>query len=252
MEFVYLHVSISSLKMIVYCVLFLGVATITWGQNEIITEWTVEQFPNPETEPEKCGGIRGRKSYLCDPNSILTSSFAELDHALNQTFMDTQCICSAYKCRDLNYRHGVHISVAVLANLKLTQGRTSALPEVEHFALQLESRHWNFGACDNDVVIVYSAGDNVIYTATGSAANYILDTQKIKDITSANGIYFRNKNPMAGLYAMIMDYRNVFRGGYQPYALYQESQNVRGLASMVTASTSCLLVAIVTYLYNKL
>ncbi|XP_048767265.1 uncharacterized protein LOC125674208 isoform X2 [Ostrea edulis] len=239
-----------AMKMITYCVLVLGVVTLTWGQ--IITQWTVDQFPNPMKNPEKCGGEKGRPSFLCDPNSILPTSFAELDHALNQTFLDTPCICSAYKCRELNYHHGVHLSVAVLANLKLTQQRTSALPEVEHFAIELESRIWNFGECDNDVVIVYSAGDNVVYTATGSAANYILDTQKIKDITSANGIYFKNKNPMAGLYGMIMDYRTVFRGGYTPYSLYQRNQVVRGSATMVTTSTSCLLVTLVAYLCSKL
>lgn len=40
--------------------------------------------------------------------------------------------------------------------------RTAALPEVEQFALRLEDSHWNYGECDNDVVIVYSAGDNVV------------------------------------------------------------------------------------------
>ena len=45
------------------------------------------------------------------------------------------------------------------------------MPEVEQFALRLEDSHWNYGECDNDVVIVYSAGDNVVsylswYSAT--------------------------------------------------------------------------------------
>lgn len=53
---------------------------------------------------------------------VVRVSVASLDHALNQTFETTPCICSAFKCVDLKYRHGVHISVAILANLQFTQG----------------------------------------------------------------------------------------------------------------------------------
>ncbi|XP_022295708.2 uncharacterized protein LOC111105629 [Crassostrea virginica] len=238
-------------RMLVQGVLFLGVVSLVRGQ--IVTQWTVDQYPNPLKNPEKCGGIQGHPSFICDPNSILPpKSFAALDHALNQTFHQTPCVCSAFKCVDLKYQQGVYISVAVLANVKLTQQRTAALPEVEQFALRLEDSHWNYGECDNDVVIVYSAGDNVVYTATGSAANFILDTKKITEITTANGQYFRDKNPTAGLYAMIMDYRSVFMGGYTPYSLYHESQVVRGSASMVTASLSCLLMSLITFMYQRL
>lgn len=244
-------VAFTTLEMLVHCVLLLGVAALARGQ--IVTKWTVEQFPDPIKNPEKCGGIRGQRSYICDPNSILPpKSFASLDHALNQTFETTPCICSAFKCVDLKYKHGVHISVAILANLQFTQGRTSALPEVENFAIKLENEHWNYGECDNDIVIVYSAGDNVVYTATGVAASFYLDTQKITEITTNNGRYFRAKNPTAGLYAMIMDYRSVFLSKYTPYSLYQESQNVRGAASMTTTSFSPLLLCMIAFIYAKL
>lgn len=72
-------------KMITYCVLVLGVVTLTWGQ--IITQWTVDQFPNPMKNPEKCGGEKGRPSFLCDPNSILPTSCKCKGHEPKPSFV---------------------------------------------------------------------------------------------------------------------------------------------------------------------
>lgn len=54
-----------------------------------------------------------------------------------------------------------HINTIINISLSIAR-RTSALPEVENFAIKLENEHWNYGECDNDIVIVYSAGDNVV------------------------------------------------------------------------------------------
>lgn len=46
--------------------------------------------------------------------------------------------------------------------------------------------------------------------------------------------------------------RSVFLSKYTPYSLYQESQNVRGAASMTPASISCLLLCIIAFMYARL
>lgn len=63
------------------------------------------------------------------------------------------------------------------------------MPEVEHFAIELESRIWNFGECDNDVVIVYSAGDNVV--SSGFNQSYIMNYNLLTSILSLLCLVFR-------------------------------------------------------------
>lgn len=35
-----------------------------------VEDWTADMFPNPQEEPERCG--RSRKSFICDPDHILS------------------------------------------------------------------------------------------------------------------------------------------------------------------------------------
>ena len=46
-------------------------ATTPLPSNAPPYEWDRNEFPNPQIDVKKCGRA-GRKSYVCDPNRILT------------------------------------------------------------------------------------------------------------------------------------------------------------------------------------
>ena len=38
-----------------------------------LKEWTAAEYPNPQTDPVKCGRSN-KPSYVCDPNKLISSA----------------------------------------------------------------------------------------------------------------------------------------------------------------------------------
>jgi len=177
--------------------------------------WNRRDYPNPQTHPMQCK--RERKSYLCDPNELLSQAEAnQLDRVLESVVNDTKCPCSTYTCR--SSRTGYVIAVALMDKIEEEENYvddgTSDIGEViDHslskarlFAYTLEQSTWKFGNCDEDIVIVYSRQDNVLYTMTGEAARGKLRDAHIGEIAMKVMHKFRS-NIFEGLHDMIMAYK---------------------------------------------
>ena len=54
------------------------VPNIVTGQDNIteVEEWTLDNFPNPHVDVDKCGRF-GQISWICDPENILTRNDGE-------------------------------------------------------------------------------------------------------------------------------------------------------------------------------
>merc|ERR1719328_655663 len=83
---------------------------------EVQTSWTRANYPNPQTDSYGCGRY-SKKSYLCDPNKLLSDDEAnQLDLVLESVVNDTKCPCSTYACR--TSRTGYVIAVALMNKIE--------------------------------------------------------------------------------------------------------------------------------------
>lgn len=215
-------------------------------------EWGVGQLPDPQKNPGKCGRYENKKSFVCDPNGILTRKEADtLDWILEAVYNnDTKCSCSAYYC-EKNKGRGTFISLALVNKVKRSQGsdnsKEAILYDAELFLNDLQRTTWNHGTCDNDIIILYSAADSVVYTMTGDTPKLKVNPSVIGQVTSEHEQDILNGHIAGGLYHMILDYRNVLMGQYHTrLAKSQEpvggaSQPVWSLASIITLLIGFLL-----------
>ncbi|XP_046555926.1 uncharacterized protein LOC124265180 [Haliotis rubra] len=68
---------------------------------------------------------------------------------------------------------------------------TAAMQAASNFALKLQNQHWNFGTCNNDVVIFFSRDDGVLFVSYGQTAALRLNNAVVSYIQGQFGHYFR-------------------------------------------------------------
>ncbi|CAH1800133.1 unnamed protein product [Owenia fusiformis] len=180
-----------------------------------IKEWTVEDYPNPQRQVYNCGR-NGITSWVCDPNNLITHNEANyLDDMINFFMKKTKCACPK-KCKRKN--KGYHIAIALMNKMKPYSDFESFDDKLKHaayFSHQLESMLWKYGMCQEDIVILYSKEDNVIYTMPGNNSRKILDGNMITEVTMESRVYFEpGKNITKGLETMIKGYRAAINGEY--------------------------------------
>lgn len=193
------------------------ISTTLSQQDDVRLSWTRSNYPNPQTQSYDCGRY-SKKSYLCDPNKLLSDDEAnQLDLVLQGVQNNTRCPCSTYTCR--SSRTGYVIAVALMHHIEEEQdyvddGTNDVQDVIDHhmfkarlFAYTLESYTWNFGNCDEDIIILYSQQDNALYTMTGEAARGKLRDAHIGEITMKVLHKFGpNKKVFEGLHEMINEY----------------------------------------------
>ncbi|XP_019616728.1 PREDICTED: uncharacterized protein LOC109464231, partial [Branchiostoma belcheri] len=119
--------------------------------------WAPEDYPDPIRLPELCGRVNWTASFVCDPDGILTSSEADLlDVELITTVRDTPCPCDT--CPGKN--DGYNIAVALMKRMATTgSGASSTQVRAQGFAMYLRAVAWDYGRCDEGVVILVSTED---------------------------------------------------------------------------------------------
>lgn len=189
----------------------------------------LQDFPSPQIMPSRCN--TDFDSYICDPHQIIDPKEArQLRLLLKEVATDTRCPCSMYTCtrRDIQKYRGYKIGVALLDSLSgnsSANSQNSAYREESHDKMQdtLEEaakvaiklrNEWKLGLCDEDVIIVYSRADDVVYTVTGSTARETLTDRLVGGISYSA----RNRNDdnfgFSGIRFMIEEYHKVFKGYY--------------------------------------
>lgn len=238
-----------TLSSVVLVLVLTGICTAQ--QRTALSEWTADDYPNPMKDPALCG--RYDKSFVCDPNGLLTLKEADtLDWLLRGLFNnDTKCPCSDHKCE--TKKSGYVMAVALVRKLRIDKegnvddnDKSSA---IRQFAFNLENNKWKLGDCNEDIIIAYSAEDRVIFTMVGGIANKRLNQDLIDSITTHKKHYFRsNKHVYAGLRSMILDYREALSDGGFIYS-EQVDQSPIGGGVRVSSSIMSLLTLVFCLLF---
>ncbi|XP_035688719.1 uncharacterized protein LOC118424282 [Branchiostoma floridae] len=173
------------------------------------TGWDPAGYPDPIRAPELCGRHNWSASFVCDPDGILTTDEANsLDVELMTTVTDTPCPCE--ECPGKN--DGYNIAVALMKRMSDPGGSTPRV-RAQGFAMYLRSVAWDYGRCNEGVVILVSTEDRQIYTATGATAREKLTDDIVDDIYGDTREYFTAGMWAEGLKEMATRYKKVFAGG---------------------------------------
>ncbi|XP_078573329.1 uncharacterized protein LOC144860116 [Branchiostoma floridae x Branchiostoma japonicum] len=184
-----------------------GFLFVSNAQDE--TGWDPADYPDPIRAPELCGRHNWSASFVCDPDGILTTDEANgLDVELITTVRDTPCPCE--ECPGKN--DGYNIAVALMKRMDSSGGSTPRV-RAQGFAMYLRSVAWDYGRCNEGVVILVSTEDRQIYTATGATAREKLTDDIVDDIYGETREYFTAGMWADGLKEMATRYRKVFAGG---------------------------------------
>ncbi|KAL5009908.1 hypothetical protein ScPMuIL_012213 [Solemya velum] len=233
-----------------------AMCTIVNARSRVPQEWSPQNYPNPQIEPKKCGRMNTKASWVCDPNHIITSRHADvLDWFIKGTYEnDTRCACSAYACEQNNA--GYHISFALVRKIRrdanATNDNIGRLHDAKNFAYSLEQTLWDYGRCEDDIVVLYSYEDKILYTMAGRTAREKLTDELIQEISGRHGHHLQpDGNIGAGLIQILFDYRRVLRGAYlPPYQL--QGEPILGGSSHVTSFVASFLVPFVAVFVSRL
>jgi len=216
--------------------------------------YDTRRYPNPWINPTPCGSKY--RSYICDPNRILSDNDAsQLDVKLHSVVSDTKCPCATYTCSSQR-NDGYKIGIAVMKSfsddaqfydqntqLQREQSREQMqviLDKARQIAFDIR-KNWNMGICDEDVIILYSRDDDVVFTVTGAVARMKLTDKLVADISLEARRRNYDKFAFSGLDFMISKYLEVFLDRYRDVP--RPPSAVTGEAStMVCASLSLTVI----------
>ena len=168
--------------------------------------WYKEDFPDPTIDVETCGR-RGKVSWICDPENILSYGAADkIEELLYSIVKNTDSGCSYHH----NGKPGFQIGVAVLNQMSGIPGEPVE-ETAKTFAKHLHD-NWVVGhaGCDDGVMLLISILDRQLYVSTGKRAMELLSDDKIDIIIEEMKPYMLKKDYDKGVELAIVRMGEVF------------------------------------------
>ena len=168
--------------------------------------WYKEDFPDPTIDVETCGR-RGKVSWICDPENILSYGAADkIEELLYSIVKNTASGCSYYH----NGKPGFQIGVAVLNQMSGIPGEPVE-ETAKTFAKHLHDS-WGVGhaGCDDGAMLLISILDRQLYVSTGKRAMELLSDDKIDIIIEEMKPYMLKKDYDKGVELAIVRMGEVF------------------------------------------
>ena len=181
-------------------------AAFCFLQGEATGEWYAQDFPDPTRDVKACGR-RGKVSWICDPENILSYEAADMiEELLYSIVKNTASGCSNDK------EPGFQIGVVVL-------NRMSAIPgePVEETAKTFAKHlHYSWGVghagCDDGAMLLISILDRQLYVSTGKRAMELLSDDQIDIIIEEMKPYMQKRDYDQGVELAIVRMGEVFSG----------------------------------------
>eukprot|EP00906_Rhabdomonas_costata_P018288 RCo026693 len=176
--------------------------------------WAVEHIPDPTKDPVGCGRPAGRKSWICDPDRLLSPGGADaVELALQEIHAN-----ATRKCGDIV--QGYEVAVGIVRWM-VTGGEH--VPEAtRRFARELHNR-WGVGAaeCDNGVVMFLSVEDRWVYISTGKGSREALPDSGVQHAISVMRPLLRSGNLDKAVLAGVKDIDTRLRQPIERWGLLQ-------------------------------
>lgn len=202
--------------------------------------WNKEEFPNPQQNPQFCN--RQTSSLLCDPDKFLTKQDANrLDFLMGQTTNTTKCYCN--ECLS-ETSYGISVAIAITTDI-YQDYNVRAESAAQEFANHLRHR-WQFGTCDNTVLILLVASKPEITISLGTVAEKILSNDFFNSTIYSHWADFETGQFFQGLSAIIGGIRIVAHSSKKaPIDLGDEPGPVSsGISNQAQHSSSTALIVV--------
>ena len=169
-------------------------------------EWLKEDFPNPTKNLVSCGR-RGKVSWICDPDKVLSYETADkVEELLYSIGKNTASECSS------DEKAGFQIGVAVLKKMRTIPGE-SVEETAEKFTKHLHDS-WGVGhaSCDDGAMLLLSILDRQVHVSTGKKAMELLSDDQIGIIIEEMKTYLRGKDYDKSVELAVVRMGDVFSG----------------------------------------
>ena len=189
-----------------FCSLVIFAAFYFLQEGQATRGWYKEDFPDPTIDVETCGR-RGKVSWICDPENILSYGAADkIEELLYSIVKNTASGCSYYH----NGKPGFQIGVAVLNQMSGIPGEPVE-ETAKTFAKHLHDS-WAVGhaGCDDGVMLLISILDRQLYVSTGKRAMELLSDDQIDIIIEEMKPYMLKKDYDKGVELAIVRMGEVF------------------------------------------
>ena len=192
---------------VAFLVVFVSLFLIQEGQCErFIEEWKKGDFPNPTRDLNACGR-RGKVSWICDPDKILSyETTNKIEELLYSVRKNTDSGCSSGE------DPGFQVGVAVLNRMHKTPDESVA-ETAENFAKHLHDS-WGVGhfGCDDGALLFLSIVDRQVYVSTGKRAMEVLSDDQVDIIIDEMKPYLKNKEYDQSVELAVVRMGEVFSG----------------------------------------
>lgn len=199
-----IHVAV---KKFVFLAVFTTLCLLQEGQSKrFIEQWQKEEFPNPTRDLEACGR-RGKVSWICDPDKILSYQTAnKIEELLHSVRKNTVSGCSSSE------NPGFQIGVAVLNRMHGNEDESIA-ETAENFAKHLHDS-WGVGhaGCDDGALLFLSIVDRQVYISTGKRAMEVLSDDQIDIIIEEMKPYLKKSDYDQSVELAVVRMGEVFSG----------------------------------------
>lgn len=221
------------------------------GEEVNITEpWKIRDYPNPLKNPEKCGRQKDRRTFICDPDNLISRSEADaLDELIEHVLLNTTCVCGD-ACNGTN--NGFSISIAFVNRMYYDDEfliETDKLKIAQKFSNHLRTNAWDFGKCDNDAVILINKEFRKAWTSTGDVFNEHLSDWCVNHIYKEMRFHLKDGNYSLALTKMITSYTEVLQGNLYCKEGVRPGSVIFFLAMGLFAS--CALIAFASFLKQR-
>ena len=189
-----------------FCSLVIFAAFYFLQEGQATRGWYKEDFPDPTIDVETCGR-RGKVSWICDPENILSYGAADkIEELLYSVVKNTDSGCSYYD----NGKPGFQIGVAVLNQMSGIPGEPVE-ETAKTFAKHLHDS-WGVGhaGCDDGAMLLISILDRQLYVSTGKRAMELLSDDQIDIIIEEMKPYMLKKDYDKGVELAIVRMGEVF------------------------------------------
>jgi len=191
-------------RRVIFLAVFLALCFLQEGNSA--KEWFKEDFPNPTKDLGSCGR-RGKVSWICDPDKLLSYETAnKIEELLYSVGKNTASGCSSDK------EAGFQIGIAVLKKMRRIPGE-SVEETSKKFTKHLHDS-WGVGhaGCDDGAMLLLSILDRQVYVSTGQKAMELLSDDQIDIIIEEMKTYLRDKDYDKSVELAVVRMGEVFSG----------------------------------------
>lgn len=165
--------------------------------------WTVQRYPNPFKNPEKCGGHA--VSRVCDPDNLLSAEGARLVEEILKDITTAKDPFPLGRCGMEGKRVPFKVAFAVMKKFAVDSVETSD-DTGESFAERLLS-NWQVSdrECDNGILLLLSVEDRYVHVSSGGSRQELLLPDQVMTILNDMKPFLRRDQLDEALHQAALD-----------------------------------------------